>query len=47
MGLKDQVMCLKWVQETISYFNGDKGNVTIFGESAGAGKALLLKNNYY
>ncbi|CAL1673126.1 unnamed protein product [Lasius platythorax] len=34
-GMKDVVMALQWVQQNISKFNGDPGNVTIFGESAG------------
>lgn len=46
-GFKDQQFGLRWVQENIHKFGGDRRRVTIFGESAGAasvGYQLLGSN---
>ena len=42
LGLRDQICALEWVQKNIEAFGGNPDEVTIFGESAGAGNVSAL-----
>lgn len=41
-GILDQIESLRWIKRHITDFGGDPDNVTVFGESAGAGNIAYL-----
>ena len=41
-GMKDIILALEWVRDNVASFGGDPNNVTIFGQSGGAGKVSTL-----
>ncbi|KAE8738236.1 Carboxyl/Cholinesterase 54 [Frankliniella occidentalis] len=41
VGMLDQVQALRWVQENIVYFGGNKQSITLAGFSAGGASVLM------
>lgn len=46
-GLQDQLAAIEWVKRNIAAFGGDPDNITIFGQSAGAGSVISLLTSPY
>jgi para-nitrobenzyl esterase len=42
VGMKDIILSLEWIRDNVAGFGGDPANVTIFGQSGGAGKVSTL-----
>lgn len=44
-GLQDQIAALRWVRTNVGMFGGDTGNITVFGQSAGAASVGVLMSS--
>lgn len=41
-GLLDMIEALRWVRDNVEAFGGDPGNITVFGQSAGAHSTMFM-----